>query len=163
MQHVELRLVRQPRIRARRSRVLCEVLDRIRDLGDVVFDQELRAAICSVEQARRSDVSEVPYETASQQADQAQHVIVLVGFDNRSETLVYETVVVVLARGILAPEVVAQELVEVVCGGFPFFEAACVGDGLEEQVSRILLRPPCKESLEHWALAGSLQVAAIAA
>src|SRR5690242_21559486 len=59
VEHVQLGLDGQARIRARCSRVLREVFDGERDLGDIVLDQELGAAVGTIEQARCGDVAQV--------------------------------------------------------------------------------------------------------
>lgn len=67
---------------------MCKVFDCIRNLRDVVFDEELRPMICAIVKLRCGDVAEITYETASEEADEAKNIVVLLCFVNGRESLV---------------------------------------------------------------------------
>lgn len=104
MQHVQLGLVGQAGLVARRGRVGGDILDGEGDLGDVVLDEQLGAGVGAVEQARRRDVAQVAHQAGAQQVHQAQDVIVLAHLDDGLQPLVDEAVVVVFAGRVLAPK-----------------------------------------------------------
>ena len=82
MQQVELRLGREAALVALRRRQRGHVLDRQRDLGDVVLDEQLRARARAIEEPRRGDVAQVAHQARAQQADEPEDVLVLAREDD---------------------------------------------------------------------------------
>jgi hypothetical protein len=82
---------------------LGKVFDGVCDLGNIVFNQQLCTRIRAIVQVRRRYVAEVTDETASKEIDEAEDVVVLLGFVDGGETLVDEAMVVVFAYSSLSP------------------------------------------------------------
>lgn len=103
MENIQLRLVCQAIVRVSRCRVLGEVLDGVCDLGDIVFDQQLRARVCAIIQVRRGYIAEVADETAAKEVYEAEDIVIFLSFVDGGEALMDEAMVVVLAYGSLSP------------------------------------------------------------
>ena len=103
VEDIQLRLVRQASIRVPRCGVLCDVLDRVGNLSNIVFNQELCPSVRTIVQLRRRYVSEIADKTAAKDVYQAEDIVVLLGFVDGSETLVDEAMVVVFAYSRLPP------------------------------------------------------------
>jgi hypothetical protein len=82
---------------------LGEVLDGVRDLGDIVFDQQLRACVCAIVQVRRGYVAEIADETATEEVYEAEDIVIFLSFVDGGEALMDEAMVVVLAYCSLSP------------------------------------------------------------
>jgi hypothetical protein len=82
---------------------LSEVLDGVRDLGNVVFYQQLCARVCAIIQVRRCYVAEVTDKTAAKEVYESDDIVVLLGFVDGGEALVNQAMIVVFAYGSLSP------------------------------------------------------------
>lgn len=74
------------------------------DLGNVVFNEELCPSIRAVEESWRCDVAQVADQTRSEDVNKRDYVVVLPCPDDCFEAAMDETVIIVFAGGILAPE-----------------------------------------------------------
>ena len=72
-------------------------------MGDVVFDEEFCASICSIEEARRGNIAQVANEAGTEEIHKGKDVFFFASIDDALKAFVYESVVVVLAGGVLAP------------------------------------------------------------
>jgi hypothetical protein len=81
----------------------CNNIDTARNLGDIVFDEELRAGICPIVQSGCCYVPKITNETASDEIDKVDDIALFFGRVEGREALVNEAVIVMLARGALSP------------------------------------------------------------
>lgn len=77
--------------------------DAAHDLRNIVLDKELCAMVCATVKFRRSDISKIANETASNIVDKFGNVTLLFGFKKGCEALVDKAMVVLLATRSLAP------------------------------------------------------------
>jgi hypothetical protein len=103
MKDVQLHLTCQQCIVRRCRRTCCNNIDTARNLGDIVFDEELRAGICPVVQSGCCYVPKITDETASDEIDEVDDIALFFGRVEGREALVDEAVIVILARGALSP------------------------------------------------------------
>lgn len=116
---------------ARRQRP--DVLYRLGHSGDVLLDQELGAGEGPVVEPRGGDVAQVPDQAGPQEVDQGVDVAGLARAVELQEALVDEPVVVVPRGRVVAPQVEAEEVVEVQGGLLPVLVGGgCAQDGEPE-------------------------------
>jgi hypothetical protein len=103
MKDVQLHLACQQCILRRGRRTGCYNIDAARNLGDIVFDEELRAGIRPVVQSGCCYVPKITDETASDEIYEVNDIALFFGRVEGREALVDEAVIVMLARGALSP------------------------------------------------------------
>lgn len=106
--------------------------------SDVVFDEEFGAGVGLVVELRFGDAAQVAPDVSPQLLVDRHHIAGLDDLLQQAGASFDQAVVVVVFRqlvlGLLAPFVVAQEVVERVCGGFVFFPSLCLTEGFDQEL-----------------------------
>lgn len=105
MQEIEFGLTCPTALGALCGRKRSDILNGESDLGDVFLDQYFCSSICSVEQFGSGDVAQIPDQAGSQKIDQAENVLLFPRMNDRFPPFMYQSKVVIFARGILAPQI----------------------------------------------------------